>query len=153
VLFVSDRQMFSRADPLMGFRDTSFGGTPTKLVSIHVKRSVVDEMLLASQGTSLADIEKDIDHDLKPRSASLNGWTADVQVSLKRQMIPVKNVVGVLEGSGRLAKETVIIGAHYDHLGYGGRGSLSRNRDKKEIHHGADDNGSGTTTLMELARR
>jgi hypothetical protein len=153
VLFVSDRQMFPSADPLMGFRDTSFGGMPTKLVAVHVKRSVVDEILLANQGISLADIEKDIDHDLKPRSTPLNGWTADVQVSLKRQKIPVKNVVGVLEGSGPLAKETVIIGAHYDHLGYGGRGSLSRNRDKKEIHHGADDNGSGTTTLMELARR
>ncbi len=45
-----------------------------------------------------------------------------------------------------------MVGAHYDHLGYGGNGSLATGR-KMAIHHGADDNGSGTTTMMELARR
>src|SRR5262249_17954830 len=63
-------------------------------------------------------------------------------------------VVAVLEGAGPLAKETVVIGAHYDHLGYGGAGgSLARGGRKMAIHHGADDNGSGSTTVMELARR
>ena len=52
-----------------------------------------------------------------------------------------------------LANEVVIIGAHYDHLGYGGFGSLDRKQAGKAIHHGADDNASGTTTLLELARR
>jgi hypothetical protein len=60
----------------------------------------------------------------------------------------------VIEGKGPLAKETVIIGAHYDHLGYGNFGSLgSKDQKGKTIHFGADDNGSGTTTIMELARR
>src|SRR5205807_10232770 len=57
------------------------------------------------------------------------------------------------EGSGPLSKEIVVLGAHYDHLGYGGFGSLARNLKGKAIHHGADDNGSGTTMVMELARR
>src|SRR5207249_1241391 len=81
----------------------------------------------------------------------LAGWTATLDVKVKRNTVPVKNVVGVLEGAGPLANETLVIGAHYDHLGYGGAGSRSPN--EKAIHHGADDNGSGTTALMELARR
>jgi hypothetical protein len=59
----------------------------------------------------------------------------------------------VLEGNGPLAKETIVVGAHYDHLGYGGRGSLLRDPNQKAIHNGADDNASGTTALLELARR
>jgi hypothetical protein len=62
----------------------------------------------------------------------------------------------VLEGSGPLANETVVVGAHYDHLGYGPYGSLSKDAYKpgaKLMHPGADDNGSGTTSVMELARR
>ena len=64
-----------------------------------------------------------------------------------------KNVVGVLEGSGPLADETVVIGAHYDHVGYGDFGSLGGAKAAGKIHFGADDNASGTSALMELARR
>jgi Zn-dependent M28 family amino/carboxypeptidase len=57
----------------------------------------------------------------------------------------------VLEGSdAKLKNETIIIGAHYDHLGRGGEGSRAER--EGEIHHGADDNASGTAGLLELAR-
>src|SRR5262249_51903927 len=56
------------------------------------------------------------------------------------------------EGTGPLANETIIVGAHYDHLGYGGSGSFV-GLGKPAIHHGADDNASGTTAVIELARR
>jgi Zn-dependent M28 family amino/carboxypeptidase len=46
----------------------------------------------------------------------------------------------------------VVVGAHYDHLGYGGRSSLAPDKNKKQIHYGADDNASGTAALIELAR-
>jgi Peptidase family M28/PDZ domain len=73
---------------------------------------------------------------------------------VKRQETMVKNVIGYLEGSGPLADETIVVGAHYDHLGYGfGFGSLGGKGAKGKIHHGADDNGSGSTTVIELARR
>ncbi len=58
------------------------------------------------------------------------------------------NVVAGLPGK---SDTTVIIGAHYDHLGWGGPSSRYRGREKK-IHYGADDNGSGTSVLLELAR-
>jgi aminopeptidase YwaD len=68
-----------------------------------------------------------------------------------RKEVPAYNVVGVLEGSDPVAKkEVIVIGAHYDHLGRGGSGSLAQRTG--EIHHGADDNASGTAGMLELAR-
>lgn len=68
-----------------------------------------------------------------------------------RKEVPTYNVIGVLEGSDPVLKnENIIIGAHYDHLGRGGEGSLAPKAG--EIHHGADDNASGTAGLIELAR-
>lgn len=56
-----------------------------------------------------------------------------------------RNVVGFLDNK---AKNTVIVGAHFDHLGYGGDGSLHRG--EKSIHNGADDNASGVAVMLNL---
>ncbi len=48
---------------------------------------------------------------------------------------------------------TIVIGAHYDHVGRGGPGSGAIDPNSKEIHNGADDNASGTATLIEVARQ
>ncbi|HWC77129.1 MAG TPA: M28 family peptidase, partial [Blastocatellia bacterium] len=62
------------------------------------------------------------------------------------------NVVGILKGSDpALSSECIVIGAHYDHLGLGGSDSLAANPEG-QIHHGADDNASGTSAMLELAR-
>lgn len=69
------------------------------------------------------------------------------------ELIPVKdtgyNVVGYLPTGN---DTTVIIGAHFDHLGWGGKGSSRYLGREKKIHYGADDNASGTAAMMELAR-
>lgn len=62
----------------------------------------------------------------------------------------VRNVVGMLPGSGPLAREVVILGAHYDHLGFGGAGSLDPDS-VGVVHNGADDNASGTAALIQAA--
>ena len=59
------------------------------------------------------------------------------------------NVIGFLDNK---AENTIIIGAHYDHLGYGGDGSLYRDS-IKAIHNGADDNASGVSVLLNLAAK
>lgn len=64
-------------------------------------------------------------------------------------MITGTNVLGYIDNN---AKNTIIIGAHYDHLGYGGEGSLYREKDKA-IHNGADDNASGVAVLLNLAAK
>jgi hypothetical protein len=152
ILFVSDRDTTKAGDDLLGFGFTAAAPSASKLPAFHVRRSVIDMMLRASLDKGLADIERDMDRDWQPRSASLAGWSAHLVADVKRDGISVKNVVGVLEGNGPLADETIVIGAHYDHLGYGGPSSLAGMK-TQAIHHGADDNGSGTTTLLELARR
>lgn len=58
------------------------------------------------------------------------------------------NVIGFIDNG---AKTTVVIGAHYDHLGMGGEGSLYR--DGEAIHNGADDNASGVAVMLDLAYR
>ena len=60
-----------------------------------------------------------------------------------------RNVIGYINNN---ALNTIIIGAHYDHLGYGGDGSLYRDS-IKAIHNGADDNASGTAVMLDLARK
>lgn len=57
-----------------------------------------------------------------------------------------RNVAGFIDNG---AQNTVVIGAHYDHLGYGGEGSLYRG--ERAIHNGADDNASGTAAIIQLA--
>ena len=81
---------------------------------------------------------------------TLNGQL-NLSLDVVRKEVAAYNVVGVLEGSDRLLKnETIVIGAHYDHLGRGGAGSLAPR--SGEIHHGADDNASGTAGVLDLAR-
>jgi len=74
--------------------------------------------------------------------------TASGQTDLERVRDTGYNVIGYLPGT---TDTTVIIGAHYDHLGWGGPTSRYLGKEKM-IHHGADDNGSGVAALLELAR-
>ena len=62
--------------------------------------------------------------------------------------IEAKNVVGLIDNK---KETTIIIGAHYDHIGYGGQYSLDRGIN--EIHNGADDNASGTAMLLNLVKK
>ena len=77
----------------------------------------------------------------------------DCNVTLTTELVehtqPVENIIGRLSPNERLAG-AVMIGAHYDHLGYGGEDSLAP--ESSETHNGADDNASGTAALLEAAR-
>jgi len=125
----------------------------------QIKRSAVEQILKSTPlrtptGEELGDLasaEKYISEKLEPLSQTLEGWTVDIQGSFKTSGVKTNNVVGVIEGEGPNAHETVVIGGHYDHLGDGAYGSRAPGR--REIHHGADDNASGTAAVLELARR
>jgi len=80
------------------------------------------------------------------------GAVVGFKINLVRNQAEAYNVVGILEGmDATLKKEAIVIGAHYDHLGKGGQGSLAVN--STAIHHGADDNASGISAMLELAWR
>jgi hypothetical protein len=154
VFLVSDPVTAGDADRLISFDDHKYADPPGKLSVLHLKRAAASQLLAAGLGKKLTELEAENDKDLKPVSAELKGWTGTADVGVLRKEIPVKNIVGVLEGSGPLANETVVVGAHYDHLGYGsGPLSAGGGSAQGKVHYGADDNGSGTTGLMELARR
>jgi len=77
----------------------------------------------------------------------------DVALAAKVEPLRVKayNVVGRLAGRDpEQADEVIVVGAHYDHLGMGGPGSLAP--DIEAVHNGADDNASGTSVLLGLAK-
>ncbi|WP_339888230.1 MULTISPECIES: M28 family peptidase [Rhodopirellula] len=108
-----------------------------------------DSRTLFAKG--LAAVEAAIDSDYKPRAIDSPGLRGRLKVGLTNATATSPNVIGVLEGKGKLADETVVIGAHYDHVGMGGIGSLAPGT--IEIHNGADDNASGTATMLAVANR
>ncbi|GJL74271.1 M20/M25/M40 family metallo-hydrolase [Nitrosomonas sp.] len=77
-------------------------------------------------------------------------WQQDV--GAPKGNITLRNVVGILPGNNpQLAAESLVIGAHYDHLGMGWPDVRTGNQGK--IHYGADDNASGVAVMLELARQ
>ena len=95
---------------------------------------------------------------LKPKGT--NGYFQDFSVTPKTNphaahaveqgnQITGKNVIGFLDHG---AKNTIVIGAHYDHLGEGGEGSLHAGKES-QIHNGADDNASGVALMLGLAEK
>jgi hypothetical protein len=118
------------------------GGTP-QLAEFEKKTR---EALTAS-----GDATKKNGYNLSVATRPAQHVSVNISTDVVRRNTVAYNVVGVLEGSDpQLKGEIIVIGAHYDHLGRGGAGSLAAR--EGEIHHGADDNASGTAGLMELAR-
>lgn len=153
LVLVNDATTAAAKDFLPDFRSDIKGMDGAPFPVVAVKRDTLDAALKAVTGKSLDATEEAIDKDLKPASCALTGYKADVVVTADRTDLKVKNVVGYLEGSGPLADETVVIGAHYDHLGLGEEGRMGGKDVIGKIHHGADDNASGTAGMIELARR
>jgi len=119
---------------------------------LQVKQSVAENWL-QSANRGLDDLQKAIDSDLSNRSFLL---PSDVEVQIRTEVSQKKsvlrNVIGFLPGTDpALRDQVIIIGAHYDHLGLGEEDSLAPTA-VGQIHHGADDNASGTAGMMELAR-
>ena len=116
---------------------------------IVISRPAADRVLQPSN-SSVSQLEQAAKAKTTNLDRVLTGELA-LTTDVVRKEVQAYNVIGVLEGSDRLLKnETIIVGAHYDHLGTGGEGSLAPR--SGEIHHGADDNASGTAGVIELAR-
>jgi len=91
--------------------------------------------------------KRSIDLNETPRSMDLGEDKVSFSIQLDRNEIPVSNVGAVLPGQ---KDEIIVIGAHYDHLGFGQNGT--REYGIYDVHNGADDNGSGVSVLLEMAR-
>jgi len=123
-------------------------GGEAGLPVVVISRQLADKIFQLST-TSLSLTEQGVANGTAGTRV-LTGSLA-LTTDIVRNEVTAYNVIGVLEGSDpALKNETIIIGAHFDHLGHGGDGSLAAN--STEIHHGADDNASGTAGVLELAR-
>jgi aminopeptidase YwaD len=119
---------------------------------VNVTQAAANAML-AGTGLSIRDLQTKIYESKQPKSFTLNGVSVGLTLSVEPIHVQSSNVAGFLEGSDpNLKKEVLVIGAHYDHLGYGGEGSGSLQPDTSAIHNGADDNASGTAGVLELAQ-
>lgn len=96
-------------------------------------------------GIPVAVIKRSVGEQLLARAHSVG-----LETELIERTREVHNIVGRLSAGGERLPGAVVIGAHYDHLGLGGDGSLQP--DAEEPHNGADDNASGTAALLDAAR-
>ena len=137
-------------DELIGLRyDNSFSSSGIPVFS--VSRAAADGWLHHAS-TSVDSLQSKINSSKKPLSVDV----PNLLLSLSSDIFEIKdttaNVVGLLRVADTANAEYLVIGAHYDHLGWGGEGSGSLAPDKHEIHNGADDNASGAGGIIELAR-
>src|SRR5262245_9822023 len=111
--------------------------------------------MLAPLGKSLEALQKSIDEAKDgpaPASALVPGARVRLATSIEKRAEPARNVAGMLRGTDAArAKELVVLGAHYDHVGRGLFGSNGKPSDVGRIHPGADDNASGTAVMLEVA--
>jgi aminopeptidase YwaD len=139
----------------LSYDNSGEAGIPVLVVSRSLAKKILD-----AQDESLSEYQKVADertvNPAKGAPAStlrlpFKGRTLSAEINVVRRESPSFNVVGILPGSDpKLKDEAIVLGAHYDHLGRGGEGSLAPR--EGEIHHGADDNASGVAGLLELAR-
>jgi Peptidase family M28/PDZ domain/PA domain len=114
---------------------------------VQVKNKIADDWFAAA-GKSLAAVQDEINSNTKPGSFAFPATLhLSVDVHIDTLHATVNNVLAYLPGK---TDEYVIVGAHYDHLGYGNADSLAPSQ-IGQIHPGADDNASGTSGVLELA--
>lgn len=119
---------------------------------ISINRTVADKILQKTK-KSLIELETLINKEKKSNSFSIP-LEISANSNVKFKSVKTQNVVFLLEGSDvKLKDEYIVLGAHYDHLGMGGKGSGSRMPDTVAVHNGADDNASGVAAVIELAEK
>lgn len=123
---------------LKGAKAKSF--MPIKLIfgTEELANAIVKE-----SGKTLAQLQSEINESGAPKSFEVKDYKATIQLGKTAEDVAGKNVVAIIEGSDPVLKnECIVFTAHYDHLGLG---------DHDEVYNGADDNGTGTVALLEIA--
>lgn len=148
VILVSGAK-FDKQDQLVVSKQKNFS---IEIPVVQVKRSVGNYML-QSTGRTIDELEKRILHTKQPLS-----FVVAANVCARTNIITNKkstqNVIAQIEGADPLLKnQYVVIGAHYDHIGMGGKNSSSRMPDTLAVHNGADDNASGVAAILEIAQK
>jgi Zn-dependent M28 family amino/carboxypeptidase len=134
--------------------DTALAGSG--IVAASVSADAARAVFAGVTDRTLEDIQKSFDSG-NPHTAGfvLPGVTVTVKTAVVREKQEGFNVAGYLPATARIAlpKPWLALGAHYDHLGRGSHGnSLATKEEAGRIHHGADDNASGTAAVLAAGR-
>jgi peptidase M28-like protein/PDZ domain-containing protein/PA domain-containing protein len=147
VVIVNGKLPDGEEDLLTRFGSVS-GPENAGVLLVQVKNKIAEDWFAAA-GKSLAAVQDQINGSTKPASFAFPATQRlSVAVDIDTLHASVNNVLAYLPGK---SDEYVIVGAHYDHLGYGNADSLAPSQ-IGQIHPGADDNASGTSGVLELAR-
>ncbi len=147
VILVNGKLGDGEEDQLTKFGSVN-GPENAGIVIAQVKNDAANAWFAAA-GKSLADIQTQINASSSPISFDFpDKLKISLGIHIEKTRATVNNVLAYLPGK---SDEYIIIGAHYDHLGYGNVDSLAPSQIGK-IHPGADDNASGTAGVLELAR-
>ncbi len=139
---------YDRFEQLTFDKTTSDVGIPV----IQLKRSTADA-IIGFSGKSIKSFVDQISENPFPFTFSFE-INIEARADVEYIMVDTYNVMGMVEGSDpELKNEYIVVGAHYDHLGFGGMKSGSRTPQETAIHNGADDNASGVAGVIELAEK
>lgn len=151
ILFITDPNNHATEEDVVGPATRTAEPDDIGISSVHARRAPITA-LLPKGDRDLAAIQRRIDRDLESQSFEIPDSRIKIATDVARTRQPVRNVVAAVPGNDpELRNEWVVVGAHYDHLGLGNRGSLAPSQ-VGQIHHGADDNASGTSGVLEIAR-
>ncbi len=156
VLIVNQAPLSGHDGKLFDF--DQHGASDYGIPAFHVSRAYAQTMLKLGGADSLEELQRRNDTSSYV-SAALTNVKVSGHAAIEKKKAPTQNVVGLLSGSGPLKDEYVVIGAHYDHLGLTRPmmrkfkdGKIVREKSTPQIHNGADDNASGVSGLIEIAR-
>jgi hypothetical protein len=128
-------------------------GDDLKVPFVQMSSASFDAFLAKAdaEGRTLAALRGAADEGALKDFAFSDDVRMTVAVEVSDGTVPAKNVGAVLAGKGALKDEWLIVGGHFDHVGFGFFGADPANRG--QLHPGADDNASGTAALLVLAER
>ena len=132
-------------------RDKASADSGISVVSVS---GAVADAFFAGSGRNLKDVQSglDVENPQIEGSFSLSKVRVKIATAVEQIREIDRNVFGFLPpGEGSESAECIIVGAHYDHIGYGGVDSLAHKGEEGQIHNGADDNASGVSIVLELA--
>ena len=111
----------------------------------HISTAMAD-MILAPTGRTIAEVKQGIDASLTPDVFEIPGRTLKSVIKYEQFETSSENVVAFIEGSDpNLKDEVVVLSSHYDHVG------MNPDAEGDGIYNGADDDGSGTVAMLEMA--
>lgn len=122
---------------------------PSGIIVVQASRTEVAKFF--PKNANLYPTEMEMQKTKKPKSFLIPDTKVTITVEMEKETVEVPNVFGLIPGTDpELSKQYIVIGAHFDHLGWGGENSLYRGK-TPQIHNGADDNASGVAAILSLA--